>query len=158
MCINVFWIIKSTRSLKKSSFVNMDSTTSRWIQARGKISSFRWRGSYSAKTVLCFGWCVTPFAHYYLSKTLLARYLPCVSVHRRFLINRYTLHKPCVDVNSMASDAGGRPHRTVGISRCLRKLISQKKFQLGPTSCVVFLEVLFDIHACRIEVPGNIIG
>lgn len=127
-------------------------------RASWKYLGLLWEGEYYVFTVLCFGWCTSPYIYHTLSSAvgayLRAKGMPCLVWLDDFYITNYrrTKDEPPAEQELAARAA---LHFALWVFYHAGYFISVKKCILDPTTRLVFLGITCDSLQCRFEVPPD---
>lgn len=123
-----------------------------------KYFGFRWKGKYYVWTVVCFGWCSSPYVYHTLSDAV-AQYLQSRDVPMLACIDDFWMagFRSARDLapEKQAKAARTAAYLALSIFYHCGYFMSMAKCQLEPTTRIVFLGVTCDTDRCRFEVPED---
>ena len=137
----------------KAGFHNVSLSKSSWT-----YFGFNWLGVYYVWTVLCFGWCTSPYIYHSLSLAV-AQYLRSQDIPvlawiddfylTNFRSTRHLEHKEQFQAAQVAS------YLAMSVFYRAGYFMSTVKCELIPTTRLVFLGVVCDSALQRFEVPQD---
>ena len=117
-----------------------------------------WRGEYYVWTVLCFGWCSSPYIYHTLSEAV-GQYLRARDVPVLVWIDDFYLTNFRVSRNSNPEQQAEAALAAVHLALCVFHragyFMSVEKCVLNPTTSLVYLGIVCDSAKCRFEVPED---
>lgn len=127
-------------------------------RASWKYLGLFWEGEYYVYTVLCFGWCSSPYIYHTLSSAigsyLRARDTPVLVWLDDFYITNARSTKAGT-LAQQARAARAALHLALWVFYKAGYFLSVKKCVLEPTTRLVFLGITCDSQQCRFEVPPD---
>ena len=137
----------------KSGFHNVPLHPDSWT-----YFGFCWQGVYYVWTVLCFGWCSSPFIYHGLSDAI-AQYIRSLGVPILTWLDDFWLSNRRDSQHDTSAEQAKAAHESLCLAltifyRC-GYFMSLKKCSLQPTTRLIFLGVVCDTALRRFEVPES---